>query len=167
MKRWLGLAAVTVLLAGCDQAAFPVSGAGTGLSTGSGIERSMTGVTYKTFSAPVSTVGKAVLQSLNYMDIGLTGVQKSEQNWQISATAGKRSIDIQLEALTSNATTMRVTVDRGDQLFKDGATATEIVLQTADALANRDTFGQAAAEAPPPEPPAAAATPARAKKRRL
>jgi hypothetical protein len=60
---------------------------------------------------------------------------------------------------------MRVTVDRGDQLFKDGATATEIVLQTADALGGRVPATQAA-EAPP-EPPAAAAVPAKAKKRRL
>lgn len=168
MTRWTLLVAGAALLAGCDQAAFPVTGAGTGLSQNSGIERSVTGVTYKTFSAPVSTVGRAVLQSLNYMDIGLTGVQKSEQTWQISATAGKRTIDIQLEGLTSNTTSMRVAVGRGDQLFKDGATATEIVLQTNDALtANRNAPTQASAE-PPPEPPApAAAVPAKAKKRRL
>lgn len=166
MKSWMVLAVSTALLAGCDQATFPLSDGGTGLAHGSGIERTMTGVTYKTFAAPVSTVGKAVLQSLNYMDIGLTGVQKTEQSWQIAATAGKRTIDIQLEALTSNTTAMRVVVDRGDQMFKDGATATEIVLQTADALASRNNFGQAAAEAPSADP-APAALPARAKKRRL
>ncbi|HEX9463102.1 MAG TPA: hypothetical protein VGB82_10930 [Alphaproteobacteria bacterium] len=166
MKSWMVLAVSTALLAGCDQATFPLSGGGTGLAPGSGIERSMSGVTYKTFAAPVSTVGKAVLQSLNYMDIGLAGVQKTEQSWQIAATAGKRRIDIQLEALTSNMTAMRVTVDRGDQFFKDGATATEIVLQTADALASRNNFGQAAADAAPAEA-APAALPARAKKRRF
>src|SRR5258708_17004549 len=118
MKSWMVLAVSTALLAGCDQATLRLSGGGTGLAPGSGIERSMSGVTYKTFAAPVSTVGKAVLQSLNYMDIGLAGVQKTEQSWQIAATAGKRRIDIQVEALASNMTSYRVTVEPADRSIK-------------------------------------------------
>src|SRR5258708_36596409 len=112
MKSWMVLAVSTALLAGCDQASFPLSGGGTGLAPGSGIERSMSGVTYKTFAAPVSTVGKAVLQSLNYMDIGLACVQKTEQSWQTAATPGTRRNGIQLHARASNMTTRGGTGDR-------------------------------------------------------
>jgi len=172
MKAWgrlklcLVMAIATVGLAACNDPSFPLVGGGSGLAPGSGIERTMTGVTYKTFAAPVDAVGKAVLQSLNYMDISLTGVQKSEQGWLIEAAAGKRTVTVQLDALTANTTAMRVMVDRGDPFFKDGATATEIVLQTADALTGHGSnIGQAAVE-PTTEPPPAA-VPAKAKKRRL
>jgi len=163
LPRWIAAIVVVSSLGACNDPSFPLGG-GTGLAPGAGIERTVTGVTYKTFAAPVDAVGKAVLQSLNYMDISLTGVQKSTDGWQIEAAAGKRVVGVQLDALTPNTTSMRVMVDRGDPFFKDGATATEIVLQTADALTSHGSnIGQAAIE-PPADPPPA---PAKARKRRL
>jgi Protein of unknown function (DUF3568) len=159
-----------LLLAACENGAFPVGGGGTGASPGSGIERNFNGITFRTFSASLASVGAAALKSLNYMDISLTEVRKAEGSWEISATAGKRTVDIQLEALTPNATSMRVVVDRGDLFFKDGATATEIVLQTTDALGRTgQNVGQAAApeerdgapSASPADVPAKARKPAR------
>jgi len=149
---------------GCDTAMYPVGNDGTGLPANSGVERSFSGVTMKTFAAPLGTVATAALQSLNYMDIGLTEVRKDVQTWDISAAAGTRMVDIHLEAISPKTTLMRVTVDQGDSFFKDGATATEIVLQTADALHERPNLGQipeTAAEPAPVRHPGRAAKSAR------
>ena len=118
---------------------YPVDNQTAGLPADSGVQRNFSGVTTKTFIAPLSQVGTATLQSLNYMDIGLTEVRKETQTWDIWATAGTRRVDIHLETVTPKTTLMRVTVDRGDPFFKDGATATEIVLQTFDALHEHKT----------------------------
>lgn len=139
-------------LMGCDTATYPVGNEGTGLPANSGVERSFSGVTLKTFTAPLGSVGTATLQSLNYMDIGLTEVRKDVQTWDISAAAGNRMVDIHLEAISPKATLMRVIVDQGDPFFKDGATATEIVLQTADALHERPNLGQIPQTAAQPAP---------------
>jgi hypothetical protein len=139
-------------LTGCDTATYPIGNDGTGLPPNSGVERSFSGVTVKTFTASLGLVGTATLQSLNYMDIGLTEVRKDVQTWDISAAAGNRMIDIHLEAVSPKTTLMRVIVDRGDPFFKDGATATEIVLQTADALHERPNLGQIPQTAAEPAP---------------
>lgn len=137
---WLVLA---LGLAACDSAVYPVDDQA-GLPANSGVERSISGVTVKTFTASLAHVGTATLQSLNYMDIGLAEVRKATQTWDITATAGTRVVDIHLELVTPKTTLMRVTVDQGDPFFKDGATATEIVLQTADALHEHKTTQTAA-----------------------
>jgi hypothetical protein len=158
-----GLLAVGGLV-GCDTATYPIGNDGTGLPPNSGVERSLSGVTMKTFTAPLGTVGTAALQSLNYMDIGLTEVRKDIQTWDIAAAAGSRMVDIHLEAISPKTTLMRVIVEQGDSFFKDGATATEIVLQTADALHERSNLGhipQTAAEPAPARPRGRAAKSAR------
>jgi hypothetical protein len=152
MLRGISGLLVAISLAGCDGATFPVGNEGTGLPPNSGVERSLSGVTMKTFTTPLGTVGTATLQSLNYMDIGLIGVRKDAQTWDISAAAGNRMIDIHLEAVSPKTTLMRVSVDQGDPFFKDGATATEIVLQTADALHDRSKLGQIPQTAAQPAP---------------
>ena len=43
-------------------------------------------------------------------------------------------IDIELEELTPATTRMRVVTNKGDFFFKDGATSTEIILQTAQVV---------------------------------
>ena len=135
--RWLALAACAVVLADCADGSFPMGGglrAAGPRGSDAGVERTFSGVTLKTFTARMDDVGAAALNSLIHMQFPLTEIHKAHETWQIIADAGSRSIDIQLEALTPNATLMQVAVDRGDPFFKDGATATEIVLQTADAL---------------------------------
>ena len=59
---------------------------------------------------------------------------KTEEGWLISAKASERTIDVELEELTKRTTRMRVVANKGDIFFKDSATATEIVVQTAEAL---------------------------------
>lgn len=150
-RAWaIGVVVAAGMLAGCDPATY---GSGTGLPTNAGVERTFSGVTMKTFAAPLRSVGTATLQSLNYMDIALAEVRKNAQTWDISAAAGKRMVDIHLEAVTPKLTFMRVMVDQGDPFMKDAATATEIVLQTGDALGSPTKIRPAAQTA---EQPAAA-----------
>ena len=162
--RLAGAVVAAGMLAGCDPGGFSLDGGGAGLPPNAGVERTFSGVALKTFAAPLASVGTATLQSLNYMDIDLQEVRKNVQTWDVFATARQRTIDIRLEAVTPRATLMRVTVDQGDPFVKDGATATEIVLQTADALGSRPPVGRPAqtAEQSPRHPRKRAAAERRA-----
>lgn len=62
---------------------------------------------------------------------------KDENGWRIEATASERRIEIELERLTRRATRMRVVVNQGTLFFKDAATGTEIIINTAEVLERR------------------------------
>jgi len=55
--------------------------------------------------------------------------QATEAGTKIVATAGDRTIEIELDRLTARTTRMRVNVKQG-WFFRDRATATEIIVQT-------------------------------------
>lgn len=76
----------------------------------------------------------ATFRTLDRLGMDVTGQVKTEFGWSITAVAYKRTIDIELEALTSRATRMRVVANKGDIFFKDAATATEIIIQTVETL---------------------------------
>ena len=59
-------------------------------------------------------------------------ISETEDGWEIKATATKREIDIELERLSKRATRMRVVANEGNVFFKDAATATEIIIMTAE-----------------------------------
>ena len=133
------LAAVAILgcwLGGCA-AGLVVAGAGTGVAMGTGVDHTLSGITYKTFTAPIGEVRQASLRTLRTMDMAVTEDGASANGWAIKATAADRTIEIELEKLTANTTRMRVGVDKGGIFFKDAATATEIVTQTAQTIDER------------------------------
>jgi hypothetical protein len=88
----------------------------------------------KTFTAPLASVRLAALKTLDQMDMPVKTDAKTEIGWEVSATAADRTIEIELERLTDRTTRMRVVADKGEILFKDTSTATEIILQTAQIL---------------------------------
>jgi hypothetical protein len=134
--RGLGPLLVALTLQGCTAAAIGVTiataGAGAGMSVG--VEHTLNGIVYKTFAASANDVRFATLKTLDTMGMALTTDEATKTGWQLTATANERSIDIQLERLTDTATRMRVVADEGWVIFKDSATATEIILQTAQTL---------------------------------
>lgn len=135
MIRLAVLAAAAALLSGCETAALSVGSAGAGVAMSTGVDQTLSGITYKTFTAPLARVRRAALNSLHQMDMKVTEDHRSEDGWTISANASQRTVDIELEKLTSKSTRMRVVVEQeGKLFFKDASTATEIVLQTADTL---------------------------------
>src|SRR5712692_9906472 len=132
----LGLA---VWLQGCAAAGLAVMGAGAGVGLGTGVEHTLNGVNYKTFADPLDNVHLAVRGTLARLGMPITADTKTPAGYSLTASAADRTIDIELERLTPQTTRMRVVANEGALFFKDSATATEIILQTAQSLQNDPT----------------------------
>ncbi|MEE8283615.1 MAG: DUF3568 family protein [Alphaproteobacteria bacterium] len=118
-------------LAGCAGAALTAGG----IAGSTGVNHTLSGIVYKTFTTPMKDLRTATLKTLNRMQIKVTADKKAEYGWRIDGTAFERTVEIELERLTPAVTRMRVTVDKGS-IFKDSATSTEIILQTVQRLEN-------------------------------
>ncbi len=105
------------------------------LAAGSGVSHTLNGISYKTFNNPIDELRGATLATLAQMGMEVSVDSATEEGWEITATATKRKIEIELERLTSQTTRMRVVTHEGEIFFKDSATSTEIILITADNLA--------------------------------
>lgn len=121
-------------LSGCAAAALTAGG----IAGSAGVNHTLNGIVYKTFTKPVKDMRAATLKTLNRMKMKVKGDEKAEYGWHILATAADREIDIELERLTPSATRMRVSTSN-DLIFKDSATSTEIIIQTAELLENQKT----------------------------
>lgn len=126
--------ALAVCLQGCAAAGLAVVGAGTGVGLGTGVEHQLNGVSYKTFATPLDGVHSATRATLARLGMPVTADAQTKAGWSLTASAADRTIDIELERLTPQTTRMRVVANQGPILFKDSATATEIILQTAETL---------------------------------
>ena len=131
--------ALAVLLQGCAAAGLAVVGAGAGVGMGTGVEHELNGVAYKTFATPVDAVHHATRATLARLAMPITADARTQEGWKVSASAADRTIDIELERLTPRTTRMRVVANKGDLFFKDSATSTEIILQTAQTLQDDPT----------------------------
>jgi hypothetical protein len=147
--RLAGVIALALMLDGCAAVGLAVVGAGAGAGMGAGVEHTLNGITYKTFTAPVSDMRNATLKTMDRMRMPVKTDEPTDEGWKLSAEAADRTIDIQLQRLTDGVTRMRVVVNQGQIFFKDSSTATEIVLQTGVTLASN------AAAARPTASPAA------------
>lgn len=119
------LCAAMLGLTGCETVALMSLGVGTSTA----VNHTLTGMTYRTFTAPMPRVKTASLNALKRMGIHLGPTEKTDGNEVLKGTAKDREIEIVLEPLTPNSTRMRV-IARNGGLFYDSATATEIILQT-------------------------------------
>ncbi|HYC35072.1 MAG TPA: DUF3568 family protein [Usitatibacter sp.] len=124
--RALVLALLCASLTGC--AAVGLTALGVGMATG--VSHTLGGMVYKTFTAPQTQVKRATHGALGRMQVKVLKVQRDRHTETILAKAGDRDIDIELEALTPNTTRMKVTARQNGGILTDGATATEVILQT-------------------------------------
>lgn len=108
-------------------------GAGAGVAAGTGVSYTLNGIAYKTFTAPAADVRRASLKTLKRMGMKVTKDKSTKEGFSIRATAMDREIYIDLERVTQVTTRMRIDVDKGE-IFKDRATASEIIVQTAYTL---------------------------------
>ena len=120
------LALASLSLGGC--AAVGLTALGVGMGTGVG--HHLGGMVYKTFTAPQAQVKRAAQSALGRMQVKVVKAERNGSTETITAKAGDRDIDIVLEALTPNTTRMKVTARQSGGLLTDGATATEVILQT-------------------------------------
>lgn len=89
----------------------------------------MNGASYRTFTAPMPMVRVAAVQALGRMGIHVDNTGKQNEGGLIKASATDRNIEIELEAVSANATRMRSVTKRGIFSY-DTATSDEILQQT-------------------------------------
>jgi hypothetical protein len=131
------LAAIGLLSTqGCAAAGLTLFSVGAGVSAGTGVSYTLDSIAYKTFSASLEGVHGATRKALRRMDIGVQEDQPTDSGRKVVAVAGNRTIEIELDRLTSQTSRMRVNAKQG-RFFKDRATATEIIVQTARTLEDK------------------------------
>lgn len=128
--RAAALAVVGIVAGGCD----PLSLTMVGVGTATGVQHTLSGISYRTFTAPLPEVRTAALVALNRMGIKHSTRGKTEDGEVITAKAGARDIEVELDAVTPKTTRMRTTVRNG--LLMDSATGAEIIIQTERILSN-------------------------------
>jgi hypothetical protein len=111
-------------------------GVGAGVAAGTGVDYTLNGIAYKTYAEPASDVHVATRNALKHMSIPIASDTATKDGWEMVANAGDREIEIDVERLTANTTRLRVVANR-EAIFKDRATAMEIIAQTGDALEDR------------------------------
>ena len=95
-----------------------------------GVSHTLSGMVYKTFTTSQARVKTATIGALNKMQIKVVDSKRVGSTETIRAKASEREIEIELEALTPTTTRMLVTAKKDHGILRDGATATEIILQT-------------------------------------
>ena len=120
------LALGSLSLQGC--VAIGLTALGVGMATG--VSHTLSGMVYKTFSSPQKNVKQATYSAFNRMQIRVVKAKHDGTTETIVAKAGDRDIEVELEALTPATTRMLVTAKKDGGILRDGATATEVILQT-------------------------------------
>jgi uncharacterized protein DUF3568 len=120
------LALGSLSLQGC--VAVGLTALGVGMATG--VSHTLSGMVYKTFTSPQKQVKQATYSAFNRMQIRVVNAKHSGTTETIVAKAGDRDIEVELEALTPATTRMLVTAKKDGGILRDGATATEVILQT-------------------------------------
>jgi hypothetical protein len=132
----LALLASVLLAGGCDGGVgMALLSAGAGTTANAGINHTVNGIAARTFTAPAADVHQATLAALKTMGIPVDDDRVDDTVRTIKGRASDRDIDIDIQTMTPRATRLSVTASH-DLVFKDGATAGEIVDQTARALAH-------------------------------
>jgi hypothetical protein len=117
---------LAILGSGCAAVALTAAGVGGGVAA----SHQMGGLAYRTFTAPIPKVRGAILAAFKKMDIKPNRTEIIELGERVVAFAGDRTIEVELESLTSNTTRIRVVVKREGGMVVDAATAVEIINQT-------------------------------------
>ncbi len=108
-------------------------GVGAGISGGTGVNYTLDSVAYKTFASSEPELRAATLRTLKRMAMDVTAKQTTDTGTEITATAGDRAVEIELDRITPKTSRMRVVVKKG-WIFRDRATAGELIVQTARIL---------------------------------
>jgi hypothetical protein len=128
-RHFVTLAVLVTLASGCE----PLSLTALGIGGSAAVNHKMSSTPTRTFTAPILRVKTASIGALKRMGIATEEVRKVDNGELITARVGRREIQVELESLTANTTRMRV-LARDGSLFYDGATASEIIVQTEKVL---------------------------------
>ena len=128
--RLLILAMLCSTLTGCAAIATGLVSVGAGF----GITHHLNGTNYRTFTEPLARVKGATLTAFKRMAIDVESTQKTKSGEVLRATTDDRQIEVELEAITPNATRMRSVAKQQGGFMLDSATGLEIVMQTEKVL---------------------------------
>jgi uncharacterized protein DUF3568 len=151
--RLLALVLVALTASGCAAAAVAAVGVAAmsdaaGGVAKAGVEHTMGGSTYRTFSAPLPEVRAAVLRSFYELEIDVTKDEAREDGRaRIMGRAQSREITVNLEPVTPVLTRLKMFVRKG-WLGRDRATSDQLIEQTARALAEISPIAGASPRAP-------------------
>lgn len=127
VRRYVAMSLLSGLaLALCGCAPLAITALGVGASMG--IQHTVNGTAYRTFTMPLPEIRKATYTALKRMDFAIDGTKKGASGETIAARAPEREIEVQLEVISPNTTRMRTSARNG--LLMDAATANEIIAQT-------------------------------------
>jgi uncharacterized protein DUF3568 len=133
--RLMVMVALLLPLQGCAAVALTLLSAGASVGGSAGIDYTMNGAATRTFTAGHDQLRGAVLATLRRMAITVKADNSTDEGRKIVAEAIDRSVEIELERLTTKATRMRVVVKQG-LFFRDRATAGEIIAKTGQIVEN-------------------------------
>lgn len=128
---------------GCAGVGLTLLGVGSGVSGGTGVSYTLDSIAYKTFAESEPELHAATLRALKRMAMDVTNTEKTEAGTAITASAGDRTVEIELDKITPRTSRMRVVVKQG-WFFRDRATAGEIIVQTADTLDRHSALAKGA-----------------------
>jgi hypothetical protein len=140
-------------VAGCASIGVTLAGLGIGVGT----NQYLSNVTSKTFTEPFAAVRAAVVAALERMTILIEKSEPTKSGVLITAKAGVREVEIELETVTPSATRMRSIARKEGALLLDAATSAEIIAQTERVLAQSRPDDDASPGAATPSPEALAA----------
>ena len=130
------LAVVLVLVTtqtGCLAIGLSLFGVAAGVGTGTAVSYAMNGFAYRTVTAPLAKVERAATRTIRDMGFQLTSQEPTEEGKVLKATGNDRDVEVRLERVSDKTTRIRTVVSQGTFL-RDRATATEIIVQTEQAL---------------------------------
>jgi hypothetical protein len=136
LAGWFGLG-------GCAAVGLTLFGVGAGVSAGTAVSYTLDGIAYKTFAVSEDELRAATLKTLKQLDMKVTANQATESGRQITATAGDRTVEIELDRITGRTSRMRVVVKQG-MFWRDRSTAGEIIAQTERTLENEPALTKGA-----------------------
>ncbi|MBU1364869.1 MAG: DUF3568 family protein [Gammaproteobacteria bacterium] len=134
MYRKISAALLIIGIASVTSGCAPVIISAAGLGASAIFSHHVNGQASRTFTAPLRRVRVAVLTALKKMSIKPEATEKTELGQRITASAGGRNIEIELEVVTPSTTLMRTVARSESGLTVDSATATEITHQTETAI---------------------------------
>ena len=119
---------------GCLAIGLSLFGVAAGVGSGTAVSYALNGYAYRTVMAPLPQVERAAVRTIKNMGFQLASQEKTDVGKVLHATGNERDIEIRLEKVSDKTTRIRTVVSQG-AFLRDRATATEIIVQTEDALA--------------------------------
>lgn len=145
--------AAAIAVSGCAAlplaaVAGPLLDVGGGALVKTGTEYTASGAAHRTFNLPSDQVHAAVLETFRRTQIALTRDEAARDGLRIVGAAQGRTVRVRVRALTPVLTAMELDVKR-NLLASDEATASELLAETEQVLAERTVLALRHDDAPP------------------